>query len=130
MRTADGVGDHEAQRDARMPEQRRANGGVTVQVEIGLHRRSHLGPGGLDRLRGIAARDALRFLAGQIAFVEGHLAIAADIDIDAPAFALGRSEERRVGKEWVRQCRSRWSPYDEKNKTKYTIYTVTSNYIE
>src|SRR3546814_2984854 len=22
-----------------------------------------------------------------------------------------RSEERRVGKEWVSQCRSRWSPY-------------------
>src|SRR3546814_17779536 len=22
-----------------------------------------------------------------------------------------RSEERRVGKEWVRKCRSRWSPY-------------------
>src|SRR3546814_19597588 len=25
--------------------------------------------------------------------------------------ALARSEERRVGKEWVRTCRSRWSPY-------------------
>src|SRR3546814_11061744 len=24
--------------------------------------------------------------------------------------ALPRSEERRVGKEWVRQCRSRWWP--------------------
>src|SRR3546814_11927195 len=23
----------------------------------------------------------------------------------------GRSEERRVGKEWVSTCRSRWSPY-------------------
>src|SRR3546814_12276968 len=28
-----------------------------------------------------------------------------------------RSEERRVGKEWVRTCRSRWSPYHEKNKS-------------
>src|SRR3546814_13521086 len=27
------------------------------------------------------------------------------------AFALGRSEERRVGKECVSTCRSRWSPY-------------------
>src|SRR3546814_6906405 len=26
--------------------------------------------------------------------------------------ALGRSEERRVGKECVSTCRSRWSPYD------------------
>src|SRR3546814_16473345 len=24
---------------------------------------------------------------------------------------LGRSEERRVGKEWVSTCKSRWSPY-------------------
>src|SRR3546814_6550612 len=29
----------------------------------------------------------------------------------------GRSEERRVGKECVSTCRSRWSPYHENNKT-------------
>src|SRR3546814_13247484 len=29
----------------------------------------------------------------------------------------GRSDERRVGKECVRQCRSRWSPYHYKKKT-------------
>src|SRR3546814_16199915 len=28
-----------------------------------------------------------------------------------------RSEERRVGKECVSKCRSRWSPYHEKKKT-------------
>src|SRR3546814_14269292 len=28
-----------------------------------------------------------------------------------PHFAVGRSEERRVGKECVSTCRSRWSPY-------------------
>src|SRR3546814_17817602 len=28
----------------------------------------------------------------------------------------GRSEERRVGKECVSKCRSRWSPHHEKNK--------------
>src|SRR3546814_17622133 len=28
-----------------------------------------------------------------------------------------RSEERRVGKEYVSTCRSRWSPYHEKKKT-------------
>src|SRR3546814_17797262 len=27
-----------------------------------------------------------------------------------------RSEERRVGKEWVSTCRSRWSPYHKKKK--------------
>ena len=30
---------------------------------------------------------------------------------DAAAQHLGRSEERRVGKECLRLCRSRWSPY-------------------
>src|SRR3546814_11772173 len=29
-----------------------------------------------------------------------------------------RSEERRVGKECVSTCRSRWSPYHKKNKNK------------
>src|SRR3546814_18781134 len=30
--------------------------------------------------------------------------------------ALGRSDERRVGKECVSTCRSRWSPYHSKKK--------------
>src|SRR3546814_19048649 len=30
----------------------------------------------------------------------------------------GRSEERRVGKECVSTCRSRWSPYHQQKKTK------------
>src|SRR3546814_17001294 len=34
----------------------------------------------------------------------------------------GRSEERRVGKECVSTCRSRWSPYHLKKK-KYRHYT-------
>src|SRR3546814_20571556 len=31
-----------------------------------------------------------------------------------------RSEERRVGKECVRTCRSRWSPYNSKNTQRKT----------
>src|SRR3546814_14724335 len=31
--------------------------------------------------------------------------------VDRPMLLLLRSEERRVGKEWVSTCRSRWSPY-------------------
>src|SRR3546814_12289082 len=39
--------------------------------------------------------------------------------IDAANAADGmRSEERRVGKECVSTCRSRWSPYHYKKKTK------------
>src|SRR3546814_16933724 len=33
-----------------------------------------------------------------------------------------RSEERRVGKEWVSTCRSRWSPYHNKQKKKSKTY--------
>src|SRR3546814_18151450 len=34
------------------------------------------------------------------------------IEADRPGFSKGkRSEERRVGKEGVSTCRSRWSPY-------------------
>src|SRR3546814_13896902 len=42
--------------------------------------------------------------------------------------AQGRSEERRVGKECVSTCRSRWSPYHEKKKYSSTtsIKTTTS----
>src|SRR3546814_19608659 len=34
----------------------------------------------------------------------------------APRYRRGRSEERRVGQECVRTCRSRWSPYHYKKK--------------
>src|SRR3546814_20835538 len=32
------------------------------------------------------------------------------------ACRIRRSEERRVGTEWVSTCRSRWAPYHEKKK--------------
>src|SRR3546814_13241276 len=35
-----------------------------------------------------------------------------------------RSEERRVGKECVSTCRSRWSPYHEKKKNNKTTYKI------
>src|SRR3546814_18265782 len=37
----------------------------------------------------------------------------------------GRSEERRVGKECVSTCRSRWSPYHSKKKKIKTIQIQT-----
>src|SRR3546814_20190981 len=38
-----------------------------------------------------------------------------------------RSEERRVGKECVSKCRSRWSPYHSKKKTKQK-HTIENNH--
>src|SRR3546814_17555272 len=42
------------------------------------------------------------------------------VDLNVLMFegAVSRSEERRVGKECVRQCRSRWAPCDSKNKVR------------
>src|SRR3546814_20994663 len=37
----------------------------------------------------------------------------------------GRSAERRVGKECVSTCRSRWSPYHSKTKTKTHTESTT-----
>src|SRR3546814_20183398 len=37
--------------------------------------------------------------------------LVADADATTVRFRLTRSEERRVGKECVSTCRSRWSPY-------------------
>src|SRR3546814_17766694 len=48
----------------------------------------------------------------------------------SPEACTGRSEERRVGKECVSTCRSRWSPshYKKKNKN-LTTHTTTHNTI-
>src|SRR3546814_12851204 len=48
-----------------------------------------------------------------IAFV---LAVLAWLLMDEKRGIRVRSEERRVGKEGVSTCRSRWSPYNEKKK--------------
>src|SRR3546814_11312010 len=39
-----------------------------------------------------------------------------------------RSEERRVGKECVSTCRSRWSPYHEKKKSRK--HSLNTSYIQ
>src|SRR3546814_12421637 len=56
------------------------------------------------------------------ALVAGFASVGMDVvllgPMPAPAVAmLTRSAERRVGKECVSTCRSRWSPYHSKKKT-------------
>src|SRR3546814_2939298 len=52
----------------------------------------------------------VRYQRGRIALLGRHLA---DLKLESHMETLtqGRSEERRVGKECVSTCRSRWSPY-------------------
>src|SRR3546814_18538612 len=41
-----------------------------------------------------------------------------------PSFKSERSEERRVGKECVSTCRSRWSPYHYKKQKRQHTYSI------
>src|SRR3546814_12980664 len=44
--------------------------------------------------------------------------------VSMPSTGPLRSEERRVGKECVCTCRSRWSPYHKKKKSLLLIYDI------
>src|SRR3546814_11157550 len=55
----------------------------------------------------------------------GFTEVRADAMGDAPPPVTWRSEERRVGKECVSTCRSRWSPLHYKNKKKQK--NITNN---
>src|SRR3546814_10012840 len=56
--------------------------------------------------------QAQPFLRQQTPHPEQPLLIGnAELGIDRRALQIGGSEERRVGKECVSTCRSRWSPY-------------------
>src|SRR3546814_2674823 len=58
---------------------------------------------------GVAAARVERFVAQPAAQEAGHERIASAEHVEH--VHLERSEERRVGKECVSTCRSRWSPY-------------------
>src|SRR3546814_11550564 len=47
------------------------------------------------------------------------------LDSERPDAVIRRSEERRVGKECVSTCRSRWSPYHSKKNTLTTKHIIT-----
>src|SRR3546814_18548135 len=72
-------------------------------------------------------RDDLAPESHKFLVKQGHDSVVVELDLtgldDALAVLSGRaetntvadeirSEERRVGKEWVSTCRSRWSPYN------------------
>src|SRR3546814_20096921 len=66
--------------------------------------------------------DGLRVIAG-VTYIDSKVKKDPALPLDSFGQASSyvgesfRSEERRVGKECVSTCRSRWSPYHEKKKT-------------
>src|SRR3546814_12479001 len=66
-------------------------------------------------------------------FVENNCVTLNLINANSPMVfdetMLGRSEERRVGKECVSTCRSRWSPYNSKKKDidQHSVIIITRN---
>src|SRR3546814_15817039 len=83
---------------------------VTAQVQVYVDERQE--PAALALLHRRPVVLAQRFHQRELA---GALQPLAAVDRHHPAVdvggAVGRSEERRVGKECVSTCRSRWSPY-------------------
>src|SRR3546814_12707040 len=67
----------------------------------------------IDELAAAAGLDPLSFRIRMLSSKPRHAAVlktAASLGGYAPFASETRSEERRVGKESVRPCRSRWSP--------------------
>src|SRR3546814_15970021 len=60
-------------------------------------------------------RQILRRREGLVADAEHEAVVEGRVQFRDQA-VLRRSEERRVGKECVSTCRTRWSPYHEKKK--------------
>src|SRR3546814_891109 len=81
--------------------------------------RYSFGTGKVGDLTGFASALILSIFAIGIA-VESFLRLLDPVRVDfasATLVAVLRSEERRVGKECVSTCRSRWSPYNYQKKT-------------
>src|SRR3546814_12535557 len=90
------------------------NAARELQVLIGDAKRRRQGRVGRSRREGHdhGFLDLLEEIDGR------HLAK------EAQRQRVGRSEERRVGKEGVSTCRSRWSPYHEKKKKDRTTENI------
>src|SRR3546814_906577 len=102
--------------------ERRIVGGVVLVARGGevIFRRA---AGFADREAGIPMREDAIFL---LASLTKPIVTAAIMRlVEQHRIELDRSEERRVGKECVSTCRSRWSPYHlTKNKKYIKISTI------
>src|SRR3546814_11501292 len=104
---------------------------ATLALRFAARRAARTG-GGVMVLAIVEPQDFLAF-GGVQATIEAEAREQAEALAEAAANAIAqeanvppkiRSEERRVGKECVSTCRSRWSPYHTQKKISiYTTYT-------
>src|SRR3546814_13324804 len=87
--------------------------------------KAHLGLGRVDVHIDLARRQVKEQRDDRVAIAGEQVGIGAAQGPDeqpvlyrSPVDEQIRSEERRVGKECVSTCRSRWSPYNSKKKNK------------
>src|SRR3546814_16603461 len=83
----------------------------------------NVGPGTANFVQG----PAMTVTQGEQALLAGRDSVLRAVVAGTQLFiggemGIGRSEERRVGKECVSTCRSRWSPYHSKKNTNNTNY--------
>src|SRR3546814_458235 len=92
--------------------------GIELQVLV-QHRVDRHGAG-MAQQKGVALRRGAHHLLGAYVAAGSRLVFHDHVQLD---HVVQRSEERRVGKECVSTCRSRWSPYYKKKH----IVNLTSN---
>src|SRR3546814_15560225 len=87
------------------------NGGrsriVAHLIYASFSRSDHQGGAQSRRAQVVSCRGLRRFIASRFSSVNKA---RSRIDAATTSFPFHRSEERRVGKECVSTCRSRWSP--------------------
>src|SRR3546814_15694695 len=81
-------------------------------------------PGARGRRPGSAFRRQNGLQSDPVVGVgKGDAELVVQAAVGHQTVVLSRSEERRVGKECVSTCRSRWSPYREQKKQQYDDIT-------
>src|SRR3546814_13695103 len=92
---------------------------------------SRLGKALDSSCKGETLTDTLMWLGQAAASAHARRSTHAPMSAIRPtssATGMNRSEERRVGKECVSTCRSRWSPYHYKKNKKLSILYQRMNY--
>src|SRR3546814_17432438 len=79
----------------------------------------------------VCSSDLFKLEFGRLYEESGEMRIVVADEISPDSCRLWdvqRSEERRVGKECVSTCRSRWSPYHEKKNARKTSESPTQHH--